>query len=137
MNEIGVTLPVLPLMPQQEVSYNALLSGKKHFCAISAHRRFGKDVCAISILTSFALKHKGTYYYVAPFRKQVKEIIIEGSLYNGMKMLDLIPDEIVVRTDRGNKVKNDDLSITLINGSRIVFIGADNIDGVKIMPFFA
>lgn len=74
---------------------------------------------------------------MAPFRKQVREIIIEGSLYNGMKMLDLIPDEIVVKTDRGNKVKNDDLSITLINGSRIVFIGADNIDGVKIMPFFA
>ncbi|MGL4672893.1 hypothetical protein [Cetobacterium sp.] len=69
-------------------------------------------------------------YYVAPYRKQVKEIIIEAIMYNGMKMLDLIPDEVCLLTDRGNKVRNDDLSIKFINGSRLVFIGADNVDSV-------
>lgn len=130
MEKKQVTLPVLELMNNQQLAYDEIINHKKHFVAISAHRRWGKDVAGLSILTSYAMNVVGTYYYVAPFRKQVNEIIIKGKLYNGMNMLDLIPDEIVVKTDRGNKVKNDDLSITLINGSRIVFIGADNIDGV-------
>lgn len=125
-----VTLPVLELMNNQQYAYDKIMNHEKHFVAVSAHRRYGKDVLGLSVLTSYAMANVGTYYYVAPYRKQVNEIIIKGKMYNGMNMLDLIPDEIVVKTDRGNKVKNDDLSITLINGSRIVFIGADNIDGV-------
>ncbi|MGL5051022.1 MAG: terminase large subunit domain-containing protein [Fusobacteriaceae bacterium] len=131
MEEVTINLPVLPLLPQQQISYEAILNNEKHYSAISAHRRFGKDVCGLSVITSFLLKNpNSTGFYVAPYRKQIKEIIIEGKLYNGMNMIDLIPDEIVEMTDRGNKVKNDDLSIKFINGSRLVFIGADNINGV-------
>ncbi|MGL5100611.1 MAG: hypothetical protein ACRC6B_11390, partial [Fusobacteriaceae bacterium] len=80
-------------------------------------------------ILAYALKTVGNYYYLAPYLKQIKDIIITGKLYNGMSFLDLIPNEVVIMTDRGNKVKNDDLSITLINGSKIFFRGADNIDG--------
>ncbi|MGL4998245.1 MAG: hypothetical protein ACRC0R_03910 [Cetobacterium sp.] len=41
MEEVTINLPVLPLLPQQQISYEAILNNEKHYSAISAHRRFG------------------------------------------------------------------------------------------------
>ncbi|MGL4672892.1 hypothetical protein [Cetobacterium sp.] len=41
MEDITINLPVLPLMPQQQVSYDAIINDKKHYVAVGAHRRFG------------------------------------------------------------------------------------------------
>ena len=126
-----IKLPVIPLYPQQKEIFDAVLNNYKNFIVLMCHRRFGKDLVAWQTLISYACKHKGIYYYIAPFRKQVKEIIIDGLMQNdvGTAFMDMLPDELIKTTTTGSKVNLGELSIELFNGSKIFFRGADNIDG--------
>lgn len=42
MEKKQVTLPVLELMDNQQIAYDEIINHKKHFVAISAHRRWGR-----------------------------------------------------------------------------------------------
>ena len=126
-----ILLPVIPLYPQQQEIFDAVLNNYKNFIVLMCHRRFGKDLVAWQTLIAYACKHKGIYYYIAPFRKQVKEIIIDGLMQNdvGTAFMDMLPDQLIKLTTSGSRVNLGELSIELFNGSKIFFRGADNIDG--------
>lgn len=129
-DKVEINLPILDLYPQQQEVYDAIINDEKKYVAMCCHRRFGKDCVGFSTLVSYAALNKGVYFYLAPFRTQVKQIIIEGQMYDGTKFLDLVPDELCVKTLNGKKYKADDLSIELTNGSKIFFKGCDNVDAI-------
>ena len=125
---MNIKLPIIDLYPRQRKIYDSIISHSKHYAVIMAHRRWGKDLTALSILSSYAIQNVGIYYYFAPFLRQIKEIIIEGLLQDGKgsRMIDIIPDEVVKFTVSGSKVNMSNLSVELVNGSRIFFRGADD-----------
>lgn len=95
----------------------------QRFACMVAHRRAGKTVATLNDMIIRAilphadgLKHR-RYGYIAPFRSQAKENVWEYlKRYAGP----IIADKSEV-----------DLSVTLINGSRIRLYGADNPDALR------
>lgn len=124
-----IEFPTLKLFPQQQEVFNAILTDKKKYAAIMAHRRWGKDVLAFNTTIAYALKNPGNYFYFAPYLRQIKEIIIEGKLHDGRSFLDLVPGELIKPSPLRSKINKSEMSLTLKNGSVIFFRGADNIDG--------
>jgi hypothetical protein len=89
------------------------------------HRRSGKDLTSFgAVVPREAFRRVGTYFYVLPTYSQSKKVVWDGIDKDGVRFVDRIPKEII-------KSKNEtDMQITLINGSVIQLIGADNIDRV-------
>lgn len=88
------------------------------------HRRAGKDKCAINILTCKAMLKVGNYLYMAPEAAQARKIIWQGLGSDGMKFIDHVPAELIVRK------KEQEMFIELINGSTIQICGSDNYDSL-------
>jgi PBSX family phage terminase large subunit len=86
---------------------------------INCGRRAGKStVSSLKLLHNATENPKSINWYIAPTYKQAKGIMWE-------MLLDLIPAPIILR-------KNEtELSIVLINGSRILLKGAENPDSLR------
>ena len=89
------------------------------------HRRAGKDLCGWAYLIKEAVRRKGIYYYFLPTYSQGRKIIWEGITKEGIKFLELIPEELL-----DGKPRDQDMLIRLTNGSIIRVIGTDNIDSI-------
>lgn len=77
-----------------------------------------------------ALQRRGLYAYIGPFQNQIRRIIWQGQDGDGRKFIDFIPRELVVRKSE------QEMSITLSNGSVIQLLGGDNPDklvGINIV----
>jgi len=103
--------------------FSCLDSGYKRG-AVIWHRRAGKDLTFMNILTKECFKKVGTYFYILPFYKQARIIIWEGITSNGTAFIDFIPEVLIAHKD------NQQMVIKLINGSIIRFLGSDNIDSI-------
>lgn len=77
---------------------------------------------SINIMAIKALQRKGLYLYVGPFNNQIRRIIWQGQDGDGRKFIDFIPREAVVRKSE------QEMSLTLTNGSTIQLLGGDNPD---------
>lgn len=88
------------------------------------HRRAGKDLTCINAMAMKCLERKGLYLYVGPFQNQLRKILWQGQDGEGRKFIDFIPRELVVRKSE------QEMSLTLVNGSVIQLVGADNPDRV-------
>lgn len=105
----------------------AVLSGEKKYCALMAHRRYGKDFISFLILVICAIKYPGNYYIFAPFFRQAKEIVVDGKTLDGKPLVEgLVPRELLKNPNSPNIVNRSDWSIELFNGSKIFIRGADN-----------
>jgi hypothetical protein len=71
----------------------------------------------------------GTYYYIAPYYNQARQIIWEGSDGGGRRFLDYIPDEIIGNMYHKGRTKLD-MRQRLPNGSQIKLVGSDQIDSI-------
>lgn len=94
------------------------------------HRRAGKDLTSINIMAIKALQRRGLYAYIGPFQNQIRRIIWQGQDKEGRKFIDFIPRELVARKSE------QEMSLTLTNGSVIQLLGGDNPDklvGVNII----
>lgn len=93
------------------------------------HRRAGKDVCLWNMVIKKAYQKQGLYYYLLPTYSQAKKIIWDGIAFdeNGVpiRFIDYCPNEI---TEKRN---DQEMKITLINGSVIQLIGTDAYDAVR------
>ncbi len=111
-----ITVPFKPHFYQQEI-----IKQIKRFSVFVCHRRFGKTVLTINLLTKWAAKTKRQNWragYIAPLFRQAEEIawdylkhytsVIPGISYNI------------------NKLRCD-----FPNGSRITLLGADNPDSLR------
>ena len=108
--------------PYQRESLKAVKDGKN--ACIVIHRRAGKDIICLQMLLLRAMQRVGTHLYLAPMYSQIRQIIWKGMDADGRPFLSAIPEVLIKR-------KNDArMEIELINGSRIVFGGSNNITGM-------
>ena len=77
MKKICLPYQFLPRGYQQP-GWNAIVNDGVTRAVTIWPRRNGKDITAINIITAMAHKKVGTYFYMAPFYKQVREIIWNG-----------------------------------------------------------
>lgn len=120
-----ITVPYLfEPRPYQLDLLSALDSGYKRAIAVY-HRRAGKDKTLLNLVVKKAMERVGVYYYFFPEFSQGRRVIWDGIDGSGMKFRDHIPKEIIVRESQ------QEMSITLINGSIIQIIGTDNYDKVR------
>jgi hypothetical protein len=107
----------------QKPLYNAIPQGFKRGVSIW-HRRAGKDKTFINILAREAVQRIGTYFYILPFYTQARIVIWEAYDKDGFRTRDHIPPQLQKRLD------NQKMTIELVNGSMIRFLGSDNIDSI-------
>ena len=98
---------------------NIISKSQKRFVAVSAGRRFGKSMLSINELAKNCVLPNQRCLYVAPTYRQAKSVIwdeLKNQLYakNWIK-----------------KVNESDLTITLVNGSRIFVRSSDNFDALR------
>lgn len=104
-----------------------VLSGRKKYAALMAHRRYGKDFISFLVILLCAIKYQGNYYIFAPYFRQAKEIVVDGKTIEGMPLLpSLIPRDILKNPKAPNIVNRSDWSVELFNSSKIFIRGADN-----------
>ena len=88
------------------------------------HRRAGKDTISIQALLLRALKRVGTHIYLLPLQKQAREVVWSGLDHTGKPFISYIPEILI-------EYKNDArMEIRLINGSRLIFGGSNNFNGM-------
>lgn len=96
----------------------------KHLYSI-IHRRAGKTKGAINNQVCYALKHVGLHFYLMPQSNQVRKVIWKGRGSDGVRFIGHIPPELI-----NGKPNNVEMSIELINGSIIQFVGSNNYDAL-------
>lgn len=118
-----IKLPVAELRDYQIEPYQKIVNEGCKRAILVFHRRAGKSVLMLSILTALALKERGNYAYMLPTFTQAKRVIWQSISNDGIKIIDMcIPRELIAK-------KNDsDMSITLVNGSVIQLYGAESVD---------
>jgi hypothetical protein len=108
----------------QKPLWNALIRDGVKRAVTVWPRRNGKDIMAVNVLIAMAMQRVGTYYYIGPYYKQIREIIWQGIDGNGHRFLDYIPKALI-------KNKQDqEMRIFLVNGSVIKLCGSDNVDAI-------
>ncbi len=103
--------------------FDAYKQGIKRFVEVW-HRRSGKDTTALNFCICRMLERVGQYWHIFPTYAQGQKIIWEGFNREGMSVLDHFPPELVENKD------NNDLQITLVNGSIYKVVGSDKIDSL-------
>jgi phage terminase large subunit len=93
----------------------------KRWSCLVAHRRAGKTVAATNHLLMKALQKKGNYAYISPYRSQAKAIV-----------WDYLKHYCGTTTKQTNE---SELTVELVNGSKIRLFGADNSDGMRGLGF--
>lgn len=83
-------------------------------------RRAGKDYLAVYIAMLQCITKVCSVYYALPTYSMAKKTIWDAISIEGEKLLDMIPRELI------DKIHQQDLKITFVNGSILRFIGADS-----------
>ncbi len=117
----GTVIPALftPRWYQIEV-LDAFNSGFKRIIKVW-HRKSGKDLTDIVIMSIGMNQRVGNYFYVFPDAAQGRKILWEGKDRDGIPLLDRIPKELIAK----NGKRNNDMFLQLINGSTLRIVGAD------------
>lgn len=99
-------------------------SGFKRIILVG-HRRMGKDKMIFANIPKKMMEGRpGTYFYFLPTYNQARKVIWNGADKEGFRFLDHFPKEIV------KNINETEMRITLVNGSILQLIGADNIDRI-------
>jgi hypothetical protein len=113
--------------PYQHRLLKAMDYGYKRAVAIW-HRRAGKDLTLVNLLTKKAFERVGIHYYLFPTAAWGRRILWHGMDRNGIRFLDRIPEELRTKT------REDEMRIELANGSSIQIVGTDNLNVVGPNP---
>jgi hypothetical protein len=100
--------------PQQTIA-----NSKSRFRVVSAGRRFGKTFLAIRDLCYFARIPNRNIYYVAPTYRQAKTVVWD-------ELKQRLSDLKWVK-----KINETELTVRLVNGSKISLRGSDNPDALR------
>ena len=105
------------------------------------HRRAGKDLTAVNDITKAATERIGTYNYFFPTATQARKVIWKGMTGGdpranppvaGRRFLSYIPRDLIAIGNKGfPKINSTEMSVELINGSIIQFIGTDDFDAAR------
>jgi len=121
-----ITLPY-DFVPRdyQTNAWNALMQEQFRRGMLVWPRRNGKDLFCWNVTIAKASQRVGTYFYMAPYYNQARNIIWQGADGKGRRFLDYIPKGFI----EGKPAKLD-MRVTLKNGSQIKLVGSDNIDAI-------
>jgi phage terminase large subunit len=90
---------------------------------ITAHRRWGKDLLALNLITCLAHQTMATYWHLFPFFTQGRGVIWNGiDKNNGRAFMDYIPKHLIESTH------NNEMRVHFKNGSIYQIVGSDNAD---------
>ena len=96
---------------------------RKKRAVVVAHRRFGKDLLALNLLTTISQQIRATYWHLFPYFTQGRAAIWNGiDVNNGRAFMDYIPPALIE-----SKSVNE-MRIQFKNGSIYQVVGSDNID---------
>jgi hypothetical protein len=124
MTAIDINLPHnFTARPYQEDFFSAMNKGCNR-AVLVWNRRAGKDTCSWNFLIYTAVEKKGIYYYVFPTFAQGRKVLWDGMTNDGFRFMDFIPKELIKR------INNQEMKLTLVNGSLIQVIGSDNYDAI-------
>lgn len=121
--ELNVSIDYVP-RPWQSTFEKSIGDKKRAFLLWA--RRHGKDIACWNYLILKAIQKRGAYYYLYPRQNQARKAIWEGMTSTGKKFLDYIPKELLARPPN-----NQEMMITLVNGSIIRILGSDNYDSFR------
>lgn len=120
----AVTLPYnFTARPYQEDFFAAMNDGCKRAILVW-NRRAGKDCSAWNYLIYTAWETKGIYYYIFPTAIQGRKVLWDGMTNKGQHFLDFIPKVLI------KSINNQEMKITLKNGSLIQVLGSDNYNSI-------
>lgn len=88
------------------------------------HRRSGKDVTAINVVSLKAQERVGLYWHLLPTYKQGRAIVWNGFTRDGRKFLDHFHPDLV------EAVNTTEMRVTFKNGSQYQVVGTDKIDSL-------
>lgn len=80
----------------------------------------GKDTTLWHLILRQALRRVGVYMYCLPTYSQAKSVIWQSIRTDGLKLVDMIPEELIFKKNESN------MSVELVNGSLIKLIGSDS-----------
>lgn len=107
----------------QKGLFNALANGKKRGVTVW-HRRAGKDKTFLAMCAKEAIQRVGVYFYILPYYKQARKAIWDGIDKDGTPFLSVFHESIVKHRN------NQEMVLTLKNGSICYFLGSDNVDAL-------
>jgi hypothetical protein len=111
--------------PYQRGLFKAFLEDGQKRGIVVAHRRWGKDKCFLNLLAMLAIQTKANYAYYFPTAVLGRKALWDNiDVRTGMKVVDHLPPEIV------EKKNEQQMKITLCNGSMIQVLGTDTLDVV-------
>lgn len=112
-----------PRIYQQELM-KAIFADKYRHVYWIVHRRAGKSKTALNILTMLAIQEPALYIYLMPQTNQCRKVMWTGRGSDHILFLDHVHPNL------RKKVNNQEMSIQLINGSIIQFVGSNNYDAL-------
>ncbi len=88
------------------------------------HRRSGKDKTFLNYMAKRTAQRVGAYYYLFPTYAQAKKALWDGRDADGFRFLDHFPAPYLQQRHE------QELKLTLANGSIVQFAGTDNFDSL-------
>lgn len=88
------------------------------------HRRAGKDLFAINLISTKIPERVGTYWHLLPTYKQGRAIVWNGFTRDGRKFLDHFHPDLV--TDKNST----EMRVKFMNGSNYQVVGTDDINSL-------
>lgn len=107
-------LPICKALSTEGGKYKKLL--------VIMPRRAGKDILCWNLMIRAAVKKIGVYLYCLPTFSQARGVIWDTRTNDGLGFIDYIPSELIA------KVNQQEMKITLVNGSIISLVGSDTYD---------
>jgi hypothetical protein len=109
----------------QKAVMGAICEGKVKRAVCCWHRRAGKDKTFLNILAIKAMEVMGNYAYYFPTATLGRKALWDNiDARSGMRVIDHLPKDIV------RKMNEQQMKITLINGSTIQILGTESLDVV-------
>jgi hypothetical protein len=102
--------------------FKAVMENKNVLAVI--HRRAGKDIGCLQLWVLRGIQRVGTHVYLFPLYSQARAVIWNGLDFDGMPFISNIPEVLIAKKNEAR------MEITLINGSRLILAGSNNIDSL-------
>jgi hypothetical protein len=122
-------LPLLKLRDYQQPIWDRWVTDGVKMMSLQWHRRSGKDLLSWQIVIAEAIREVGNYWYIFPQFNQARNAMWDGVTKEGVRYLDLFPEEMI------HKIDHHKMKIYVRNpknlyeyGSVISFVGGDNYD---------
>lgn len=84
----------------------------------------GKDIVAWNIIIRAAVRKVGSYIYCLPVFSQARRVLLNSKLNDGTSFMDFLPKDLIAGFNQ------QEMKITLINGSIITMVGSNSADSI-------